>query len=76
MASTAVQIFGRNLRRIRTEKGYTQESLAHAADLNMTHVARIERGEREPGVTVIAKLVRALGVPVGDLFEGIDPGGA
>jgi XRE family transcriptional regulator, regulator of sulfur utilization len=68
---TPAQTFGRNLRRLRTERDFTQESLAHAAGLNMTHVARIERGEREPGLVVIAKLAGTLDVQVDDLFAGV-----
>jgi transcriptional regulator with XRE-family HTH domain len=64
--------FAANLRRIRKERGLSQERLAHAADLNMTHVAKIERTEREPGVRTIAKLCVALGVSAADLFNGID----
>jgi transcriptional regulator with XRE-family HTH domain len=68
----ALPTFGANLRRSRTDRGWSQETLAHAADLNMTHVARIERGEREPGVRTISKLAVALGVSAAVLFEGID----
>lgn len=50
----------------------SQERLAHAADLNMTHVAKIERTEREPGVRTISKLAVALETSAADLFDGID----
>jgi transcriptional regulator with XRE-family HTH domain len=63
--------FAANLRRLRQERGLSQERLAHAADLNMTHVAKIERSEREPGVRTIVKLAKALQVSAGELFEGI-----
>lgn len=64
--------FATNLRRIRKERGLSQERLAYAADLNMTHVAKIERTEREPGVRTIVKLCLALQVSAADLFDGID----
>jgi XRE family transcriptional regulator, regulator of sulfur utilization len=64
--------FAANLRRLRTQRGLSQERLAHAANLNMTHVAKIERSEREPGVRTISKLAIALRVSTADLFEGID----
>jgi XRE family transcriptional regulator, regulator of sulfur utilization len=67
-----LDIFAANLRRLRTERGLSQERLAHAANLNMTHVAKIERSEREPGVRTVTKLAKALGVSTADLFEGID----
>ncbi len=66
--------FAANLRQARLEHGLSQEKLAHASGLNMTHVARIERGEREPGVRTVAKLTRGLGVSATVLFKGIDAG--
>lgn len=70
--SDALSIFALNVRRARVERGISQERLAHEAGLNMTHVARIERGEREPGVRAISKLAQALEVSAAVLFEGID----
>ena len=67
----ALDTFAENLRRLREERGLSQERLAHIADLNTTHVAKIERTEREPGVRTVAKLADALGVPAADLFAGI-----
>ena len=64
--------FSSNLRRARLERELSQERLAHISGLNMTHVARIERGEREPGVRTVAKLANGLGVNADVLFEGID----
>ena len=65
-------IFAANVRRAREAGGMTQEALASAAGMHVTHVARIERGEREPGVRAIAKLAIALDVAAADLFAGID----
>ena len=67
-----LDIFAANLRRIRLECGLSQERLAHAADLNMTHVAKMERSEREPGVRTVSKLAVALQVSAAELFDGID----
>jgi len=64
--------FAANLRRLRHERGFSQEHLAHTADLNMTHVAKIERSEREPGVRTVSKLAKALEVSAAELFDGID----
>lgn len=65
-------IFSANLRRIREELGLSQERLAHSADLHVSHVAKIERREREPGVRAVSKLARALKVSASELFDGID----
>lgn len=67
-----LDIFAGNLRRIRQRHGLSQERLAHIADLNTTHVAKIERSEREPGVRTISKLATALGASAAEFFDGID----
>jgi transcriptional regulator with XRE-family HTH domain len=36
--------FGKNLKRIRKEKGYTQEQLAIDLDIEISQISRIERG--------------------------------
>jgi transcriptional regulator with XRE-family HTH domain len=67
-----LHVFAANLRRIRQERGLSQERLAHSSDLNMTHVAKIERSEREPGVRTVSKLAKTLEVSASELFDGID----
>jgi transcriptional regulator with XRE-family HTH domain len=64
--------FARNLRQVRNRRGLSQEGLAMAAGLNTTHVAKIERSEREPGVRTVSKLAIALRASAGELFDGID----
>ena len=64
--------FGRNLKQARKELGWTQEDLGHAADLHSTEIGRLERGAREPRLSTIVRLARALEVPPAKLFVGID----
>lgn len=70
--SDPLDTFAANLRRIREERGLSQERLALAAGLNMTHVAKIERSERQPGVRTVSKLSIALEVSAAELFDGLD----
>lgn len=51
----------------------TQETLAELASLNYKYIGRIELGKADPGADVLVRLSRALGVPVGALFETITP---
>jgi transcriptional regulator with XRE-family HTH domain len=51
---------------------WSQERLAHESGLNPSHVAKIERTEREPGVRSISKLSKGLGISAAELFDGID----
>ncbi|MEQ1493030.1 MAG: helix-turn-helix transcriptional regulator, partial [Terricaulis sp.] len=53
---------GRNLKRLRSEKGWSQEELADQAGLHRTYVSGVERGVRNPTITIVATLAKALGV--------------
>lgn len=61
-------IVGANIRRLREAQGLTQEQLAGEADIAMRHLGRIERGEGNPTIDMLAKLAGVLGVTPGKLF--------
>ncbi len=63
--------FGANLRAARERADLTQEALGHRAEFHPTEVNRIERGRRNPGLLTIVKLAKALGIPAGDLLDGL-----
>ena len=52
----------RNLRRLRAERGLSQEELAHRAGLNRNYVGMIEREENAATVDTMEQLAAALGV--------------
>src|ERR1700753_1287521 len=62
--------YGRNLRRIRKQKGYSQEALAFRAEVHRTEVSLLERGKRDPGVNMTLRLAGALGATPGELLAG------
>jgi transcriptional regulator with XRE-family HTH domain len=57
-----------NLRRLRKERCWSQEMLAHFAGLHPTEVSRLERGLREPRLRTVMQVASALRVPVQDLI--------
>ncbi len=61
---------GRNLKRIRREKGWSQEQLAFESGLHRTYISGIERGARNPTILILAKLAETLRVEVEDLVRG------
>lgn len=55
------EVLARNLRRIRTSTGLSQEALAARAGLHRTYVSSVERGQRNVSVENIFAIARALG---------------
>ena len=60
---------GANLRRLRLEKGLSQEAFADEAGIHRTYVSDIERGARNPTITIVEKLAVSLGVRAGVLLD-------
>lgn len=69
--SDTVKVLGDRIRLIRTERGFSIEELAEKADINTTHLGRIERGETIPKLDSIEKIINALEVSFEELFINI-----
>ncbi len=61
-------IIGWNLRRLRVERGLSQERLALAAGIDRAYVGRVERGSENVTITTLEAMAQALTVPVADLL--------
>ncbi len=59
------------MRRLRAERDMTQEELAELADLNVSYVGFIERGENVPTLTIVLNLAEAFRVEVGELLRDV-----
>ncbi|MBU8547185.1 helix-turn-helix domain-containing protein [Roseomonas sp. F4] len=56
------RLVGRNVRRIRLEKGLTQEAFAERSGFSQQYLSDLERGRRNPTVVTLFELATALGV--------------
>jgi transcriptional regulator with XRE-family HTH domain len=65
------EVFGASVRRMRESHGWTQEELAEHAEMSVTYLGFIERGENVPTLTIILKLAKALGVNPGRLIDEV-----
>lgn len=66
--STSIH-FGKIVKRIREERGISQEILAHRADLNRSYVGEVERGTAMPSLYTVTKLAKALNLSASNLLE-------
>lgn len=55
-------LFGKSLRRFRTELDWSQERLAEQAGITLNYVGNLERGEQGPSLHVLVRLARALDI--------------
>jgi len=58
---------GLNLQALRRAKGFSQEELAHRAEVHQTYLSGVERGRRNPSVMVLARIASALDADLEDL---------
>ena len=61
--------FGRNLRKIRTNRNLSQEELANDANIPINQIGRIERGEIATTISTLYLIANALQINVKDLFD-------
>ena len=60
---------GLNMQRLRREKEWSQEVLAFESGIHRTYISGLERGVRNPTITIVQKLADALKVPFGTLLD-------
>jgi transcriptional regulator with XRE-family HTH domain len=66
--------FGELVRRLRTEKGYSQEEFSFRVGLHQTYVSSVERGERNVTIGTADRIAKALGTTLSELFGELERG--
>jgi len=67
---TVAEVFGKALRRIRTQRGITQKDLGAMTGTSHTFIGEMERGLKAPNLNAIIALARALNAGVDELLSG------
>ena len=65
---TARVLFATNLKRLRLERGLSQELLAEMANLHRTYVGSVERGERNVSIDNMESFANALNVSLREML--------
>ena len=63
------KLIGENIRRIRIEKGWSQEKLSVRAKMSHNFIGLLERGKVNVSANSMEKIAKALGVPITKFFE-------
>lgn len=61
--------FGKRVKALRKAKGWSQEELADRAGMHRTYISAVERAVRNPTLTVIDRVAKALKVPISELLS-------
>jgi transcriptional regulator with XRE-family HTH domain len=61
--------FGARIRKLRTDRGLSQEALADLAGLHRTYIGSVERGEQNLSLLNIERIAATLGVSLAELFK-------
>ena len=62
---------GRYLRRIREQRGWSQEELAFECGLHRTYVGAVERGEYNVTLLTLRRITDTLGITLADAIGGM-----
>jgi transcriptional regulator with XRE-family HTH domain len=60
---------GQRITELRKSKGFTQEKLAEKADYSVEFISFVERGVHSPSIEGCARIAKALGIKLKDLFD-------
>ena len=62
-------MFATNLRRLRHEKGLSQDDLAYEAEVSRSYLSQLEKGAHYASLKIVGRLAEALGVEPGELLK-------
>jgi transcriptional regulator with XRE-family HTH domain len=63
------EAFATNLRRLRHEKGWSQDELAYSADISRSYLSQIEKGAFHASLRIVGRLADALDVEPSELLR-------
>jgi transcriptional regulator with XRE-family HTH domain len=66
------KIIGTIIKRFRESKGLSQEVLSGLADVDRSHLSKVESGWRSPSITVLYKLAAALDIQASDILKAAE----
>jgi transcriptional regulator with XRE-family HTH domain len=71
MSTDVCEQFGKRLRQIRNERGWSQEELAHRVGMDVSYLSELENGRKEPCLRKMKELSQGLGVTLSRMVRGL-----
>jgi len=68
-ASKLQKLFGKTVRKLRTDRGMSQEELAFESGLTRNYISILELGQQSPSLDTLYALAKALDMSVTSLIE-------
>ena len=62
-------MFATNLRRLRHDKGLSQDDLAYEAEISRSYLSQLEKGKYYASLKIVEKLAAVLGVQAAELLS-------
>ena len=72
MEDVVDQALGQALRKLRTERGWSQSELALRVQMDRNYLSLIELGRNSPSVRMLVRLCAALDVKAADVLVDVD----
>ena len=62
---------GRRLRKLRSDRGWSQAYLAEISGIGRVHISDLENGRREAGLRILEMLAVSFEISVSELFQDL-----
>lgn len=69
MSSEILIKFAEKLKKLRKDRGLSQEALALLCDIDRTYIGRIENIKRNPSLEIVNKIAKGLGIKLTELLD-------
>ncbi len=67
-------LFGKRIRALRSERGWSQEEFAYQCGLHRTYIGHVELGKKNISFNNLVAVSAALGITLSELFAGLEDG--
>ena len=71
MSESTRALLGKRIRALRNENGLTQSKLALMINVEQSYLSKLERGDRNPSLSLLEKIADAFDITLAELFDGI-----